>query len=76
VKIIPGHGPLSAIDDLKLYHRMLMETSDIVRKKMAAGKPLDQIKAEGLPDEWKAWGTGFIKTDLWIEILFRSYSKK
>lgn len=76
VKIIPGHGPLSTPDDLKLFHRMLLETTDIVRKKMAAGKTLDQIKAEGLPDEWKSWGTGFIKTDMWLAIVHRSLSKK
>jgi glyoxylase-like metal-dependent hydrolase (beta-lactamase superfamily II) len=76
VKLIPGHGPISGIEDLKLYHRMLVETTDIVRKKMAAGKTLDEIKKEGLPDEWKTWGTGFIKTDLWIEIAHRSLSAK
>ena len=76
VKIIPGHGPISTADDLKLYHRMLVETTDIVRKKMAAGKTLAQIKTEGLPEEWKPWGTGFIKTDLWIETIYRSLSKK
>jgi cyclase len=76
VKIIPGHGPLSALDDLKGYHRMLVETTDIVRKKMAAGKSLADIKTEGLPDEWKNWGTGFIKTDIWLETIHRSLSKK
>jgi len=75
VKIIPGHGPLSTPDDLKLFYRMLLETTDIVRKKMAAGKTLDQIKAEGLPDEWKSWGTGFIKTDVWLETIHRSLSR-
>jgi hypothetical protein len=34
---------------------MLVQTTDIVRKRMAAGKTLDQIKAEGLPEEWKTW---------------------
>jgi cyclase len=76
VKIIPGHGPLSTPDDLKAFHRMLVETTEIVRKKIAAGKTLDQIKAEGLPDEWKSWGTGFIKTDLWLDTIYRSLSKK
>jgi cyclase len=75
-KLIPGHGPLSTIDDLKLYHRMLLETTDIVRKKVAAGKSLDAIKTEGLPDEWKSWGTGFIKTDQWIELIFKSLPSK
>jgi cyclase len=75
-KLIPGHGPLSTIDDLKLYHRMLLETTDVVRKKVAAGKTLDQIKSEGLPDEWKSWGTGFIKTDQWIELIHISLTQK
>ncbi len=73
-KIIPGHGPLSGADDLKLFHRMLLESTDIVRKNMAAGKTLAQIKTEGLPEEWKSWGTGFIKTDVWIETIHRSLS--
>jgi glyoxylase-like metal-dependent hydrolase (beta-lactamase superfamily II) len=74
-KLIPGHGPLSTIDDLKLYHRMLLETTDVVRKKVAAGKTLDQIKSEGFPDEWKSWGNGFIKTDAWIELIHISLTR-
>jgi len=74
VKLIPGHGPISTVDDLKAYHRMLVTTTDIVQQKMKAKKSLDQIKKEGLPEEWKSWGTGFIKTDLWLEIVYRSYS--
>jgi glyoxylase-like metal-dependent hydrolase (beta-lactamase superfamily II) len=75
-KLIPGHGPLSTIDDLKLYHRMLEQTSGIIRERISAGKTLEQIKSEGLPEEWKAWGTGFIKTDLWIEIVHRSLTAR
>jgi glyoxylase-like metal-dependent hydrolase (beta-lactamase superfamily II) len=74
-KLIPGHGPLSTVDDLKSYHRMLQQTTDIVRQKMSAGKTLDQIKSEGLPDEWKPWATGFIKTDIWIETIYKSLKK-
>ena len=75
-KLIPGHGPISTIDDLKTYHRMLIETTAIVRQKIEAKKTLDQIKSEGLPAEWNSWGTGFIKTDLWIELVYRSSTKK
>ena len=75
-KLIPGHGPISTVDDLKAFHRMLIETTEIVRKKKSAKKTLDQIKKEGLPTEWKSWGEGFIKTDQWIEIVFASLSKK
>lgn len=76
VKIIPGHGPLSTVDDLRLYHRMLNETIDIVRKQAATGKTLEQLKAAGLPETWKDWGTGFIKTDQWIELIYRSLQKQ
>jgi cyclase len=76
VKIIPGHGPLTDAEGLKAFHNMLLQTTDIVRKRMAAGKTLDQIKAEGLPEEWKSWGSGFIKTDLWLTLIYNSLSAK
>ncbi len=75
-KLIPGHGPISTLDDLKSYHRMLQQTTEIVRQKIAAGKTLDQIKSEGLPDEWKPWGQGFVKTDLWVETIYKSLTAK
>ena len=74
-KLIPGHGPISTIEDLKTYHRMLIETSEVVRKKVAAKKTLAQIKSEGLPVKWKSWGEGFVKTDQWIELIYTSLSK-
>jgi cyclase len=74
VKIIPGHGALSTLDDLKLYRRMLAETTAFVRKGMTEGKTLEQLKTGGLPDEWKSWGTGFINTNTWIETIFNSPS--
>jgi hypothetical protein len=51
---------------------MLVETTDIVRKKKKAGKTLEKIKAEGLPEEWKSWGEGYIKTDVWLELVYNS----
>ena len=55
---------------------MLLETTGIVKRKIAAKKSLAQIKKEGLPEEWKSWGTGFIKTEAWIETLYRSFTRK
>lgn len=75
VKIIPGHGPLSDVDGLKEFRRMLVETSAIVNKRIAAGKTLDQIKAEGLPPEWKSWDGGFINANRWLETLYNSLTK-
>jgi glyoxylase-like metal-dependent hydrolase (beta-lactamase superfamily II) len=72
--IIPGHGPVSTVEDLKAYHQMLVETSAIVANKMKAGKSLDAIRAEGLGDQWASWGTGFINTRAWIEAIYKSKS--
>jgi glyoxylase-like metal-dependent hydrolase (beta-lactamase superfamily II) len=74
-KVIPGHGPLSTLDDLKRYHRMLVETTASVRQRMEAGKSLDTIKAEGFPDEWKPFGEGFVKAEMWIEAIHAGFSK-
>jgi len=75
-KIIPGHGGLSTREDLKAYHQMLVETTDIVQKGMMSGKALEGLKKDGLPEKYKSWGTGFIKTDFWIETIYKSLSMK
>ena len=33
VKIIPGHGPISSLDDVRAYLTMLKETRDVVRRR-------------------------------------------
>jgi len=73
VKVIPGHGPLSDKEGLAKFHRMLVETSRIVHEQLAAGKTLEQIKAAGFPAEWKSWGEGFIKPELWIDTIAASH---
>jgi len=74
-KIIPGHGPISTVEDLKAYHQMLIETVDVFRKQMQSGKSLDDIKAAGLPAKYDSWGKGFINTPTWIETIHKSLSK-
>ncbi len=71
-KIIPGHGPLADKGDLTAYHEMLVKTTDIVRKRIAAGKSREDVIAEGLPKEWARWAAGFITTDRWLEIVYGS----
>jgi len=75
VKIIPGHGPLSDIKDLKAFHEMLVGTTKIINQRMAAGKNLRQIQAQGLPKKWAMWGNGLLKTSQWIEIVYKSFSE-
>jgi len=76
MKVIPGHGPLGTIDTVKTFHRMLVETTDVVRKSIALGKSLAEIQTEGVPAEWQGWGAGFIPTDRWLETIHKSLTRK
>jgi glyoxylase-like metal-dependent hydrolase (beta-lactamase superfamily II) len=75
VKLIPGHGTLSTRKDLEAYHRMLVTTTDIVRRRIAEGKDLEAIQEEGLPEEWASWGQGFIDANRWLEIVHGSLTR-
>lgn len=75
-KMIPGHGPLATMDDLKAYHQLLVESTTHIQDQMKAGKSLEQITAAGLPAKFDEAGKGFIKTPMWIQIVHRSYSQK
>ena len=76
IKVIPGHGPLTDYEGLKTYHRMLVETTDLVRKAIKAGKSADDIKKLPPPEKWTTWGNGFIKTDQWMETIYNSLTRK
>lgn len=75
-KLIPGHGPLASLNDLKAYRDIIAESSKIITDAMKAGKSADEIKKAGLPEKFKSAGSGFIKTDAWIDIVMRSYGTK
>jgi len=75
-KIIPGHGPLGTLKELKEFHEMLVGTSSFVEKQIAAGKTLEQVKAEGLPEQWKHWDQVPIREGRWLDILYRGLSAK
>lgn len=57
-KIIPGHGKLSTVEDMKNYHAMLNETVAFVQKQIVEGKTLAEIKTNGLPEKYKSFGGG------------------
>jgi cyclase len=75
VKLIPGHGPLSTVKELKEFHAMLVETSGVVQKAIDAGRTLEQTKADGLPEKWKNWAAPSLGVDRWIEILYNGLKK-
>jgi glyoxylase-like metal-dependent hydrolase (beta-lactamase superfamily II) len=76
VKVIPGHGPLSRLDDVRAYVKMLRETKAVVEKALAQGKTLDQMKEEKILEPWQKYSGDFIKTDAFIETLYNSLTNR
>lgn len=74
-KIIPGHGPLSDKAGLSAFLDMLKGTLAAVEQGVAAGKSADQLKQDNALAKWESWGTGFIKTDRFIDTLHAEASR-
>ncbi len=73
VKVIPGHGDLSNPAEVRVYVKMLRDTSAVVRRALAAGKTLDQMKREKILEPWSAvYSNDFVSTDIFIETLYNS----
>jgi glyoxylase-like metal-dependent hydrolase (beta-lactamase superfamily II) len=76
VKVIPGHGGLSNLDDVRAFVQMLKETSAVVQKGLDAHKTVEQMKQEKILDPWKKWSGEFIDSDKFIETLYNSLTGK
>jgi glyoxylase-like metal-dependent hydrolase (beta-lactamase superfamily II) len=74
-KIIPGHGPLAGVAELKSFRQMLFDSAEIVRKQMKEGKTVEQIKGTGLPERFSPWTKGFLPTSQWLELVYRSLER-
>ncbi|HET9663923.1 MAG TPA: hypothetical protein VFP00_06825, partial [Burkholderiales bacterium] len=75
VKVIPGHGPISTVDDVRTFIKMLKDTSAVVEKGVNQGKTLQQLQQEKVLDPWQSY-SGFITADLWIETLYNELTGK
>jgi cyclase len=74
-KIIPGHGPLGSVAELREYRQMLATVRDRVRALVEQGKTRDEVIAskptKDLDEEWaKAFGA-----DAWIGIVYDGMTK-
>jgi len=76
VKVIPGHGGLSNLDDVREFVQMLKETSAAVQKAIDSHKTVEQMKQEKILEPWKKWSSGFIDSDKFIETLYNSLTGK
>lgn len=57
-KIVPGHGVVSTVDDVKAVRDMLVIIRDRVANAIRAGKSLEEIQGSGLTAEYDARWNG------------------
>ena len=77
VKVIPGHGQLSNLEEVRDYITMLKGTSAAVQAAIKSGKTVDQMKKEKILAAWDAKYSGkFITSDLFIETLNNSLTNQ
>jgi len=73
VKVIPGHGDLSTLGEVRDYSVMLKETSAAVQAAINLKKTPEQMKKEKILAPWDAKYSGkFINSDLFIDTLYNS----
>jgi cyclase len=73
--VIPGHGRLATMQDLKNYIAMLKETTSIVETKIKEGKTLVQMQKEKVLAKYNALGEGGAQTtEEYIAMLYKLLS--
>ena len=75
-KIIPGHGALATVADMKPYLQMLKDTLAKVQAGMQQGKSLEQLQKEKVLAGYEKWSGDFISTDKWIETIYHDLTDK
>jgi cyclase len=76
VRVIPGHGSLSTLDDVRAQITLLKDTLSAVDKGVKAGKTLEQLKQEKVLEPWKHKAGPFVTADLFIETLYNELTGK
>jgi hypothetical protein len=51
---------------------MLEGTAAEVKAMKDMDLSLDEIQQQGLTNKWQSWTNGFLTTDIWISIVYRS----
>ena len=75
-KIIPGHGPLSYREDLKLYRQMLTVLRDRLAKRIQEGKSLEEIIASKPTSDFDDGRDMGMPPDDFVKILYNELTKK
>jgi glyoxylase-like metal-dependent hydrolase (beta-lactamase superfamily II) len=74
-RVVPGHGEVAGVTDLREYLQMLKDTSAAVAGALKAGKTLARMKQERILGPWSerySPPNAFVDTDAFTETLYNS----
>jgi cyclase len=71
-KVIPGHGALASMDDLRDYDKMLKDTTAAVQKALDEHKTLAQMKDEKILAPWQKFSGNFVNSDAFLDEIYNS----
>jgi len=74
-RVVPGHGEVAGVADLREYLQMLKDTSAAVAGALKAGKTLAQMRQERILGPWSGRYSppkAFVDTDAFTETLYNS----
>jgi len=77
--IVPGHGRLSDVGDLDIYHQMVTIVRDRLQDMIKGGMTLEQVKAARPTRDYDplyGHDTGSWTTDMFIEAAYRSLTTR
>jgi cyclase len=72
VKVIPGHGAVATLDDIRAYTQMMKDTMAAVQKALAEHKTLEQMKEEKILAPWQKYSGNFVNSDAFIDTIYYS----
>jgi len=74
-KIIPGHGADGSMEDLRTFHKMLIDTEVLVKKGLDDGKDLKTMQDEDLLKGYESYES-YTNKSLWIQYLEEAFQEQ
>jgi glyoxylase-like metal-dependent hydrolase (beta-lactamase superfamily II) len=70
--VIPGHGRQSTMDEVKAYHKMLVETRAIVKEAYDQGIDLATMQSDSILKAYESYNGMYVDATGWIGVLFNA----
>ncbi|SYZ74785.1 putative Beta-lactamase [Candidatus Zixiibacteriota bacterium] len=76
ILIVPGHGEDCSMAEFQKFHDMLVQTHEIVKNELAAGKSMEMLQKEDVLKDFKGYEGGYTSANRWIKYLAQGIQKK